>query len=203
MNILERIYESRTTFQALFEKALAEEESAGAVTSETQAEMRRAMEDREAVVTDLCSWFLREQAKLRGLRAMYDPIREEMEREEKAHENTMEFIKKQIFTVLPPSPSAQVANENCYVYYRESDRVEIFDPALLPSDLREEVVEVRAKTDEVKAALRCGITIPGAMLTKHFSPQIKPGGAAAIKNAKTRLRKLIADERQEENPDTR
>lgn len=194
MNILERVYKTRSNFDELFRTALAEQESAGAISPETEALIERAKTDREAVISDLCSWFLREQAKLRGLRAIYDPIREEMEREEREHRKTMEFIESQIFRILPPSPEAQIANEQAYVYYRESERLEILNASELPSDLVEPVLSVKPKTDEIKKALKVGQAVPGAVLHRNFSPQIKPGGAAAIKNARARLSRVIARE---------
>ena len=189
MSILDRVYTTRREFDELFFKAQAEWEETGKVSEETQAKIDVAKEHREDVVSDLCVWFMKEQAKLSGLKAVYDPIRDDMKREEEAHKKTMEVIKEQIKVVLPPSPEAQIANDRAYCYYRESESVEVINALQLPTDLYDTELVIKPKVDAIKDALRNKQQVNGAVLHVNFNPQIKVGGAAAIKNARNRLKR--------------
>jgi hypothetical protein len=57
--------------------------------------------------------------------------------------------------------------------FRKSEAVEIVDESLIPAQYMREKVSISPAKDEIKADLKAGAQIPGAMLKQNLSLQIK------------------------------
>lgn len=190
MNILDEVFQTSQDVKEVFLMAREEQETTGQVSPEVEQAIIDVCRERERVITELSDWWLYTDGKQKGLEAQYKPIIDRMRADVDELEKRKEFIKWAISKILPPSKTAQIANEKAYVTYRESAVVEILDEVAIPLEFRR-VVTTPMK-DEIKTALKSGATIPGARLQINYNAQIKPGGIKAMRNAEKRLKKLMA-----------
>jgi hypothetical protein len=191
-NILEQMFQTSNEIKQTFYKADRELKEEGKLSEETQEVLQRLCRDHESVVTELGKWYLYTDSKLEGLKAEYKPIREAMDANQKALEDRCDFIKWCIKNILPQSDESQVVNKEIYVHYRKAERVEIFDPEIIPIEYVRTIQEPMAA--DIKKAIQNGAEVPGATVITNWSPQVKHGGENALKNAKKRLERLAKNE---------
>ena len=190
-DVLEQVYETRSAVKEAFLRAESELQMNGAVSEETQCEIANLCRDPEQIVTELANWYLYTESKLEGLRAEYAPAREMMERNEDDLDSRLKFIKSCIARVLPQRVDSQVANQKAYVFYKHTSRIKVLDHEAVPLDCRRQVLIDEPDLFKIEALIRSSDEpVLWARIEENYSPQIKPGGDRAIKNAANRLKRL-------------
>ena len=122
-----------------------------------------------------------------AVEAKYKRVIEAYNAERAFAEKRQEAAKRLIMSYFRPSPEAELVTDHVRLYYKETERLQVNDASAIPIDYVKYVEEI--DNAKIKADLKSGTEVPGAVLEIKYHLQIAPGGLRGKENAKQRQKR--------------
>lgn len=189
MSIINEMFEVKAEVENAYLDAERELAETGKVSDSTQERISVLLQDQETVITSLCNWYLKTEARLAGKKAEYEVIEDKIAADLAELQDTLDRVGGYIKTALPAGDGVQVANDSVYCYYSPSQETIIEDESAIPIEFTEYIPKISVKA--IRDLLKSGGEVPGARLLQKYNLQVKVGGIRAMKNAKNRMKKRV------------
>lgn len=121
---------------------------------------------RELKIESVVLWIKNLQSDALAYRAE----KEAFEKREKAALAKVDSLKNWLANALA---GEKFSTAKCAVSFRKSTKLDVYDPANLPSALMVETVTVKPDANAIKDLLKNGIDVPGCRLIENLNTQIK------------------------------
>lgn len=187
MSIVNEFFKVDKQLEELLYLALEQAEETGTPPDDLQDLILAKAKNREWFISQMGNWYLRAKARLEAREAEYKPIQDRIKADIKVINREMETALFFLRAVFPPAEDAEIANDDVYIIHSKSESVRVVKEELLPLEFCRTKIE--ADKTLLKAALKKGKEIPGAVLEVVFNPRISPGGDAAKRRLVVRKNK--------------
>lgn len=189
MGIVNEFFKVDQELSGLLYHALEQIDGEGNYPEEVQDLILAKAKNKEWFISQMGNWYLRAKSRYEAREAEYKPILERIKNDFKVLDREMETALYFLRAVFPPAEDAEIANDDVYIIHARSESVKVIDEALLPFEFCRTKIE--ADKTLLKAELKRGKEIPGAVLEVNFNPRITPGGDAAKKRLVVRKNKRL------------
>jgi hypothetical protein len=122
--------------------------------------------EKEQKLENIALWIKNLQADVQ----MFKAEKESFEKRQKAAERKLTSLMQYLTDNLQ---GEKFSTGKCFVSFRKSDRVEVYNDALVPKKYLTKKVTFAPDKDAIKALLKSGHKINGCRLVEKLNPQIK------------------------------
>ncbi len=152
------------------EAAFSDIEDSGAEISDSLRTKLDALKDNLDVKADNIVRVVQSlEARAEGFKAE----QERLAKKRKSAESKIEWLKTYIADCMQLMGTRKLETELFTLSLRNSERVEVPDPEMLPEQYKRTKVTVEPDKTLIKSDLKCGATIPGVVVLENVTLQIK------------------------------
>jgi len=161
-----RLYDIAKEVEAAFDGL----EESGAEISDDLRTKLDALKDNLDVKADNIVRFIQE---LEVAAEGYKAEQERLAKKRKSAEGKIDWLKTYVADCMQLMGTKKLETELFTLSLRNSERIEVPDPEMLPEQYRRTKVTVEPDKTLIKSDLKCGATIPGVVVLENVSLQIK------------------------------
>ena len=124
------------------------------------------MMEREQKLENIALWIKNLQADAQAFKAEKEAFNKRQKAAEKKIVSLMKYLTDNLH-------GEKFSTTKCAVSFRQSERVEVFNEAVVPKKYLTKKVTFAPDKDTIKALLKAGKKVGGCRLVENFNPQIK------------------------------